>query len=134
MATLIYGGDPLPVNPSTIGSYPHASANSASSSNVDSTGDAQDPRVKPVFSSTKANMWCVEGQYHIYNDGKVLNENRKMATTITEERRVFTGSLHTVPAIEDMFKRQKCEWTPRNPGNLSEEMTREFYASYTTTV
>uniref|UniRef100_M1DB15 Integrase core domain containing protein n=1 Tax=Solanum tuberosum TaxID=4113 RepID=M1DB15_SOLTU len=53
-----------------------------------------------------------------------------MARTITEERRVLTGNLHTVPIIEELFRRHKYEWMARALGNYSEDITWEFYASY----
>ncbi|KAG5609706.1 hypothetical protein H5410_020987 [Solanum commersonii] len=36
-------------------------------------------------------------------DVKIVNEKQKMARLITEERRVLTGSLHTVPDIHRLF-------------------------------
>uniref|UniRef100_M1DXF6 Integrase core domain containing protein n=1 Tax=Solanum tuberosum TaxID=4113 RepID=M1DXF6_SOLTU len=57
-----------------------------------------------------------------------------MARTITEERRVLTGSLHTVPDIHRMFYFHRCDWMARDPGTYSEEMVREFYASYDATL
>uniref|UniRef100_M1DS47 Integrase core domain containing protein n=1 Tax=Solanum tuberosum TaxID=4113 RepID=M1DS47_SOLTU len=57
-----------------------------------------------------------------------------MARIINEERRVLTESLHTVLVIKELFKRHMCEWMARSPGKFSEEMTREFYASYTVTI
>lgn len=77
-------------------------------------------------------MWCVEGQYQIYVDARMLNDHQKMAHIITEERRILTGSLHTLSTIEELFKKHKCEWMERSRGRYNEEITREFYASYTT--
>ncbi|WMV50329.1 hypothetical protein MTR67_043714 [Solanum verrucosum] len=57
-----------------------------------------------------------------------------MARTITVEHRVLTGSLHSAPVMKDFFRRHKCEWMAWDPENYSEEMTREFYASYAATV
>uniref|UniRef100_M1DJ30 Integrase core domain containing protein n=1 Tax=Solanum tuberosum TaxID=4113 RepID=M1DJ30_SOLTU len=57
-----------------------------------------------------------------------------MARIITEEHQVLIESFHIVPAIEELFKRHISEWIARCPGNFSEEMTREFYASYAATV
>uniref|UniRef100_M1DWY7 Putative plant transposon protein domain-containing protein n=1 Tax=Solanum tuberosum TaxID=4113 RepID=M1DWY7_SOLTU len=53
-----------------------------------------------------------------------------MARTITEERRVLTGSLHTVPDIHRLFHFLRCDSMERDPGTYSEEMVREFYYSY----
>uniref|UniRef100_M1DR80 Integrase core domain containing protein n=1 Tax=Solanum tuberosum TaxID=4113 RepID=M1DR80_SOLTU len=45
-----------------------------------------------------------------------------MARLITEERRVLTGSLHTVPDIHRLFNFHKCDWMARDPGTYREEM------------
>uniref|UniRef100_M1DY91 Uncharacterized protein n=1 Tax=Solanum tuberosum TaxID=4113 RepID=M1DY91_SOLTU len=108
----------------------NSNGDSNSASDATSTGDAQDPlgvKVESVYPTTKPNRWCVEGKYQIYDDEKTLTEHRKVARTITKERRVLTGSLHTVPAIEEMFKRHKYDWMAWSRGNFSEP---EFYASY----
>uniref|UniRef100_M1E0Q6 Uncharacterized protein n=1 Tax=Solanum tuberosum TaxID=4113 RepID=M1E0Q6_SOLTU len=86
------------------------------------------PRAEPVPNVSDPNKWCVTGQYQIYNNGMILNKNRKMAKTNTEERMVLTRSLHTVPIIEELFRRHKCEWMARSPCKYNEEMTKEFYA------
>ncbi|KAG5576489.1 hypothetical protein H5410_056623 [Solanum commersonii] len=62
------------------------------------------------------------------------NSKGKMARLITEERRVLTGSLHTVPDIHRLFNLYKCDWMARDPGTYSEEIVQEFYASYATTL
>uniref|UniRef100_M1DKU2 Putative plant transposon protein domain-containing protein n=1 Tax=Solanum tuberosum TaxID=4113 RepID=M1DKU2_SOLTU len=57
-----------------------------------------------------------------------------MARLITEERRVLTGSLHTVSDIHRLFSLHKCDWMARDPGTYSEEIVREVYASYAATL
>uniref|UniRef100_M1DPJ8 Integrase core domain containing protein n=1 Tax=Solanum tuberosum TaxID=4113 RepID=M1DPJ8_SOLTU len=57
-----------------------------------------------------------------------------MARIVTEERRFLNGSLHTVPDIYQPFNLHKCDWMARDPGTYSEEIVREFYASYATTL
>ncbi|KAG5585141.1 hypothetical protein H5410_045575 [Solanum commersonii] len=64
----------------------------------------------------------------------MVNDKQKMARLITEERRVLTGSLHTVPDIHRLFNLHKCDWMARDPGTYSEEIVREFYASYAATL
>ena len=64
----------------------------------------------------------------------MIKYKQKMARTITEERKVLTGSLHTVPEIHRLFNFHKCDWMARDPGTYSEEMVREFYASYAATL
>lgn len=91
-------------------SVSHSSGSPSSSSNADSSVDIHLPhRVEPDPNATKPNRWCVEGQHKIYSDAKVVNEDQKMARIITKELQVLTGSLHTVPIIEELFKRHKCE-------------------------
>ena len=57
-----------------------------------------------------------------------------MTRTLTLERRVLTGILQTMPEIHNLFTRHRLEWTPRPLGRYSEELVREFYASYVTTL
>ncbi|KAG5598915.1 hypothetical protein H5410_030285 [Solanum commersonii] len=64
----------------------------------------------------------------------MVNDKQKMARLITEEWRVLTGSLHTVPDIHRLFNLHKCEWMAREPGTYSEEIVREFYAFYAATL
>uniref|UniRef100_M1DZM0 Integrase core domain containing protein n=1 Tax=Solanum tuberosum TaxID=4113 RepID=M1DZM0_SOLTU len=78
--------------------------------------------------------WCVEGQWKIYRDAKMKNDKEKMGRLITEESRVLTGSLHTVPDIHLLFKFHKFDWMSRDLGTYSEEIVRELYASYAATL
>ena len=57
-----------------------------------------------------------------------------MTRTLTLERRVLTGSLPTMPEIHNLFTRYRLEWTDCPLGRYSEEMVREFYASYIATL
>uniref|UniRef100_M1DP22 Integrase core domain containing protein n=1 Tax=Solanum tuberosum TaxID=4113 RepID=M1DP22_SOLTU len=82
----------------------------------------------------KPNRWCVKGQWKIYRDAKMKNDKEKMAQLITEERRILTGSLHTVPDIHRLFNLHKCDWMTRDPGIYSEDIMLEFYASYAATL
>ncbi|KAG5621179.1 hypothetical protein H5410_006397 [Solanum commersonii] len=59
----------------------------------------------------------------------MVNDKQKMARLITKERRVLTGSLHTVPAIHRLFNLQKCDWMARDPGTYSEEIMRSSMLS-----
>ncbi|KAG5599583.1 hypothetical protein H5410_030953 [Solanum commersonii] len=80
------------------------------------------------------NRWCVKSQWKIYQDAKMINGKEKMARIVTEELRVLTGSLNTIPDIHWLFNLQKCDWIARDPGTYSEEMVWEFYASYAATL
>ncbi|KAG5632583.1 hypothetical protein H5410_004300 [Solanum commersonii] len=57
-----------------------------------------------------------------------------MARLIIEERRVLTGSLHTIPNIHRLFKFHKYDWMVRGPMTYSEEIVREFYTFYAVTL
>ena len=57
-----------------------------------------------------------------------------MTQTLTLERRFLTGSLPTMPEIHNLFTRYRLEWTARPLGRYSEEMVREFCASYVATL
>uniref|UniRef100_M1DGH1 Integrase core domain containing protein n=1 Tax=Solanum tuberosum TaxID=4113 RepID=M1DGH1_SOLTU len=47
---------------------------------------------EPTPVAGDPNRWCVEGQWQIYRDAKMINDKQKMARLITEERRVFQGA------------------------------------------
>uniref|UniRef100_M1DX37 Integrase core domain containing protein n=1 Tax=Solanum tuberosum TaxID=4113 RepID=M1DX37_SOLTU len=103
----------------------------ASSDEATSSESVPGPRNQnPTPVAGEPNRWCVEGQWQIYRDSKMINDKEKMALIVTEERRVLTGSLHTVPDIHQLFNLHKCDWMAREPGTYSEEMVWEFYASY----
>uniref|UniRef100_M1DI66 Integrase core domain containing protein n=1 Tax=Solanum tuberosum TaxID=4113 RepID=M1DI66_SOLTU len=76
----------------------------------------------------------LDGQYQIYKDAHMLNKQEKIARLVTDERRVLTGSLSTTPAIHDFFRRHMCEWMERIPRSYSDELVREFYASYAASI
>uniref|UniRef100_M1DXJ6 Integrase core domain containing protein n=1 Tax=Solanum tuberosum TaxID=4113 RepID=M1DXJ6_SOLTU len=107
-----------------------ASADEATSSDSIPVPRNDDPT--PVAG--ELNRWCVEGQWQIYRDAKMINDKQKMAQTITEERRVLIRSLHTVPDIHQLFNFHKCDWMVRDPGTYSEEIVQEFYALYAATL
>ena len=44
------------------------------------------------------------------------------------------GSLPTMPEIHNLFTRHRLEWTVHLLGHYSEELVREFYASYVATL
>ncbi|KAG5595737.1 hypothetical protein H5410_036969 [Solanum commersonii] len=73
----------------------------------------QDParmtKLSRLMRTLARSLWCVEGQWKIYRDAKMRNNKGKMARLITEERRVLTGSLHTVPNIHQLFNLRKCD-------------------------
>ncbi|KAG5606312.1 hypothetical protein H5410_027804 [Solanum commersonii] len=46
-----------------------------------------------------------------------------MARIVTEDRRVLTGSLHTVPNIHCLFNLHKCDWMARDPTTYTKEIT-----------
>ena len=70
----------------------------------------------------------------MYSDAKFLNDKGVMTWTLTVERRVLTGSLPTMLDIHNLFTRHRLEWTARPLGRHSEELVREFYASYVATL
>uniref|UniRef100_M1DUY5 Integrase core domain containing protein n=1 Tax=Solanum tuberosum TaxID=4113 RepID=M1DUY5_SOLTU len=107
----------------------------ASSDEATSSESVPIPRNEnPTPVADEPNRWCVEGQWQIYRDAKMKNDKEKMARLITEECRVLTGSLHTVLDIHRLFNVHKCDWMARDPGTYSEEIVREFYASYAATL
>ena len=77
---------------------------------------------------------CVDGQFQVYSDAKFLTDKGVMTRTLTLERRVLTGSLPTMPEIHNLFIMHRFEYTARPLGRYSEELVREFYASYVATL
>lgn len=70
----------------------------------------------PPLVANQPNRWCVEGQYKVYRDAKFLNDKGFMTYTLTAEQRVLTRSLHTVPAIHDLFTRHQLKWMSGSVG------------------
>ena len=57
-----------------------------------------------------------------------------MTRTLTLELQVLIGSLPSILEIHNLFTRHRLEWITRLLGRYSEEMVREFYASYVATL
>ncbi|KAG5577817.1 hypothetical protein H5410_057951 [Solanum commersonii] len=74
------------------------------------------------------NRWCVEGQWQISGDAKMVMTSEKMARLITK-RRVTTGSLHRSD-IHGYSPSTSVARMAQDRGASGEEMVREFYASY----
>ena len=120
---------------STKVSAPVTAAESASSDEADSlesTLSSSTCSLTPI--ANQPNQWCVDGLYQVYSDTKFLNDNGVMTRTLTLERRVLIRSLPTMPEIHNLFTRHQLEWTARSLGRYSEELIREFYASYVATL
>uniref|UniRef100_M1DUW8 Integrase core domain containing protein n=1 Tax=Solanum tuberosum TaxID=4113 RepID=M1DUW8_SOLTU len=90
--------------------------------------------IEPAPKANESNKWCIAGQFQLYQNDTMLNNHRRMTQTVTVELKVLTGSLHTAPAIQELFRRHKFEWMARSLRTYSEAMTRDFYASYAATV
>ncbi|TMW82926.1 hypothetical protein EJD97_003840 [Solanum chilense] len=108
---------------------------SASCYDTDSSDStSSSPAQAPTPATDKPNRWCVDGQFQVYYNAKFLTDKGVMTRTLTLERRVVTGSLLTMPEIHNLFTKHRLEWTARPLGRYSEEMVREFYASYVATL
>ena len=57
-----------------------------------------------------------------------------MTQTLTLERRVLTRSLPTMPEIHNLFTRRRLEFKAHALVRYSEDMVREFNASYVATL
>ena len=57
-----------------------------------------------------------------------------MIRTLTLEGRVLTVSLPAMPEIHNLFTKHRVEWIARSLSRYSEELVREFYASYVATL
>ena len=114
---------------------PATAAQSALSDEADSSDSTSGtPAQVPTPASDQPNQWCVDGQFQVYSDAKFLTDKGVMTRTLTLERRVLIKSLLSMPEIHNLFTRHRLEWTVRPLGRYSEEMVREFYASYVATL
>lgn len=91
------------------------------------------PNINSPLVAEDPIIWCVEGQWKIYRDAKMLNERERTDQLITEERRGLTGSLNTILGIYRLFQLHKCERMARDSGTYREEIVGKFYSSYATT-
>lgn len=76
------------------------------------------------------NQWCVDGEYQVFKDTKVLNYKGMMTQLVMVEHRVFMGSLHTILDVQRFFTRQTLEWNERTLWTYGKKIVREFYDSY----
>uniref|UniRef100_M1DAB5 Integrase core domain containing protein n=1 Tax=Solanum tuberosum TaxID=4113 RepID=M1DAB5_SOLTU len=70
------------------------------------------PNTDPTPNMEEPNWWCVDGQWKIYRDTRMLNEKEKITQLITEECRALTGSLHTTYDIYAFFQRHRDSRVP----------------------
>ncbi|KAH0750729.1 hypothetical protein KY290_029961 [Solanum tuberosum] len=105
---------------------------------IELRGRGHHPQFEEVASTARKSQFGSESHFESYSNGSSVSSLEDDSTGCTQDplefSRVLTGSLHTVPFIEELFQRDKYEGMAWGPGNYSEEMTREFYASYATTV
>ena len=66
----------------------------------------------------------------MYSDAMFLNDKDVMTQTLTLERWVLTINLPTMQEIHNLFTIHQLELKARSLGLYSEELVREFYASY----
>uniref|UniRef100_M1DZM6 Integrase core domain containing protein n=1 Tax=Solanum tuberosum TaxID=4113 RepID=M1DZM6_SOLTU len=95
--------------------YQVASSDEATSSESIPAPRNDDPT--PVAG--EPNRSCVDGQWKIYRDAKMVNDKQKMARLIQEECRVLIGSLHTVPDIHWLFKEFNASYAATLRGSIS---------------
>ena len=120
---------------STEGPAPATTAQSASSDEADNSESTPgSPTRALTLVADRPNRCCVDGQYQVYSDAKILNDKRFLTRTLTLERQVLMGSLPTMPEIHNLFTRHQLGWTTLSLGRYCEELVREFYASYLATL
>ena len=108
------------------------STSSDEADNPNSTPSSLTCSLTPV--ADQANRCCVDAQYQVYLDAKILNFKGVMTRTLTLEWRIITGSLTTMPEIHNIFTRHQLEWTACSLGRYNEELVCEFYAFYVATI
>ncbi|KAG5572012.1 hypothetical protein H5410_061778 [Solanum commersonii] len=65
----------------------------------------------------------------------MVNNKRKMAPLITEKAESSLGACTFIPDIHRYIAHlHKCDWMARDPRMYSNEIVREFYASYAATL
>lgn len=65
----------------------------------------------PALVADESNKRCVDCQYQIYRNAKLLNDKGVMTRMLTVERWVRIGGLHIIPAVHDLFTRlSSSEW------------------------
>lgn len=60
----------------------------------------------------------------------MLNEKGVITQLIIEERLFLTGSFPTVFKVQRLFNFHKYDWMAQDLDSYSDEIVREFYASY----
>lgn len=64
----------------------------------------------------------------------LLNDKTVMTRSVTIEWRVLTGSFHTISYVHNLFTLHRPEGMTRSFRSYSEDVVREFYASYLATL
>lgn len=64
----------------------------------------------------------------------MFNEKGIINRLASVELQILTGSLHTVPEVHRLFKWHNFESMARSLGSYREEIAREFYTSYLSTL
>lgn len=97
--------------------------NQASSDEATNSKSAPTPRADyPTPVVDEPNRWGFVGQYQVYRDAKILNENRVMTRLITMELRVLTGNLHTIRDLHKRFNLPRFEQMAWDLGTYSDEI------------
>ena len=60
----------------------------------------------------------------------MLKDKMVMTQLVTVEGRFLTGSVSIVPEVHILFSSHSLEWMARSLESYSDEVVREFYASY----
>uniref|UniRef100_M1DJC8 Integrase core domain containing protein n=1 Tax=Solanum tuberosum TaxID=4113 RepID=M1DJC8_SOLTU len=98
-------------SPSTSGFGSGSISGLSSHGRADSSDDATSagdipvpPNTDPAPAAEKPNRWCVNGQWQLYKDARMITTKNMMARIVTEERMVVTGGLHTMSNIHRLFQ------------------------------
>lgn len=82
----------------------------ASSDEGHSSKSALAPKYNvPAPVPNEPKWWCVDGWYQVYKNAKLLNDKGAMNKLVAVERKILTGSVHTVPIVHDLFTRHRLE-------------------------
>ena len=70
----------------------------------------------------EANRWFIVGQYLIYGNAMILNDNIGMTRLVKFEQQFLTGRLHIVPEVHKMFTHHGLGWMACSQYSYREEV------------
>ena len=76
----------------------------------------------PARVPKEPNPWCIDSQYQVYREAKVLNDKGVITRLLTVKQIILIGRLHTILDVQRFFTHHRLEWMARSLGSYSDEM------------